>query len=69
MQANGVVEIGERVLIVVLAQVDVAARVVSMGDVRIKLDGLVQLGERFRKFLGLSECAAARLVFLRGSLG
>jgi hypothetical protein len=64
IQANGIVEIGERVLIIVLAQVDVAARVVSTGGFRIKLNGLVQLRERFRKFLGLNECAAARLVLL-----
>src|ERR1700733_12653241 len=69
IQPNRVVEIGQRVLIIALAQIGVAARIVCVGGFRIQLDGLVQFDERFRKVLGLSECASPRFVFLGGFRG
>ena len=61
----GGVEIGERAFIVPIATVHQGAVEVGPGEVRVELDGLVEIGHRLLVATGAPECGAAHVVGFR----
>jgi len=67
IETDGLIEVCYRLLVVVEAQVGIAARIVGVGEIRFEAEGLAQLRNRFPHGVFGYQLAGARLVCLRGN--